>query len=117
MLCGCVHVLLACMGMCVGMPSVHAHLSALMCESVLAFMYVMGCTGEASLVGRLVRGLLECGAQEEDIGLVSPYRAQASVHISGRVLGHSRAHARTHTHTHTRMRTYTYAYTCKLAGT
>ncbi|KAF5826217.1 AAA domain-containing protein [Dunaliella salina] len=35
--------------------------------------------GEAGLVGQLVQYILECGAQEEDIGLVSPYRAQVSL--------------------------------------
>ena len=32
--------------------------------------------GEAGIVGKLLRGLLASGASGEDIGLVSPYRAQ-----------------------------------------
>ena len=42
-----------------------------MCARVLCPL-----VGEAALVGQVVQCLLECGALEEDIGLVSPYRAQ-----------------------------------------
>lgn len=35
-------------------------------------------TGEAAIVGALVRGLLEVGAQPSDIGLTSPYKAQVA---------------------------------------
>lgn len=35
-------------------------------------------TGEAAVVGALVRGLLEVGAQPSDIGLTSPYKAQVA---------------------------------------